>query len=133
MEKFDERAIKRFGVTFVPLQGKYALVDRDGNPFLHRFDLSKEQVEAIYKYMEDGLFEGMFTTVEQAMYGVALGYHYDALKDVAKKPDERKRLDEEYAFKSNKLKTYAKGFLSKIHLDKGDESAESDSAGPLFE
>ena len=133
MEKFDERAIKRFGVTFVPLQGKYALVDRDGNPFLHRFDLSREQVEAIYKYMEEGLYEGMFESVEQAMYGVALGYHYDALKDIAKNPQERKRLDDEYWFKSNKLKTYAKGFLSRGIFAKGDESAESDSAGPLFE
>lgn len=128
MEKINENSLKRFGVSFVPLQGKFALVDRDGNPFLHRFDLSKEQVEAIYKYMEEGLYEGMFKSVEQAMYGVALGYHYDALKDIAKNPEERKRLDEEYRVKSNKLKTYAKGFTAK-----GDESAESASSGPLFE
>ena len=128
MEKIDEISLKHYGVTFTPLQGKFAIIDRDGNPFLYRFDLSQEQVDAIYKYLEGGLFEGMFSINEKAMYNIALGYHYEALKDIAKNHVEKDRLDEEYRMNSMKLRTYAKGFNKKC-----SESPEEVSAGPLFE
>ena len=107
MEKtYNEFMQARLGVTFGKLGSRYALLDSRGNPFANRYDLSEEQVKAIYSYMTDGLSEGMFSKVEPAMYGVALGYHYDALIREAKNMDEVKRLQREWKSKDHTLRHY---------------------------
>lgn len=105
---YNEFMQARLGVSFGKLGNKYALLDAKGNPFANRYDLSEEQVKAIYAYMTDGLTEGMFSKakVEPAMYGVALGYHYDALIREAKSMDEVKRLKREWKSKDHSLRHY---------------------------
>ena len=101
------------GVTFLHLRGKFALADRRGNPVSNSFDLDKDQVDAIFKYFEQGTYKGMFSKVERAMYGMALGYHYEAMINMASNDAEKEQLKAEYKVKSDKLQRFADGILSK--------------------
>ena len=96
----------RLGVKFGKMGSKYALLDLKGNPFANRYNLTEDQVNAIYSYMSNGLTEGMFSKVEPAMYGVALGYHYDALIREAKSKAEVIRLQREWKTKYYSLRCY---------------------------
>lgn len=107
MEKVHKEVSRaHLGVNFGKMGSKYALLDAKGNPFANRYNLTEDQVNAIYAYMSDGLTEGMFSKVEPAMYGVALGYHYDALIREARTKAEVIRLQNEWKSKDHSLRRY---------------------------
>jgi hypothetical protein len=110
-DKFNSKDY--LGVTFLHLKGKFALADRRGNPVSGKFNLDQEQVEAIFKYFEQGAYKGMFSKVERALYGMALGYHYDAMIDMASTNAEKEQLKAEYQVESDKLQRFADGILSR--------------------
>lgn len=101
------------GVSFLHLRGKFALADRNGNPVSNSFNLDLEQIDAIFKYFQQGTYKGMFSKVERAMYGMALGYHYEAMMEMASNDAEKEQLRAEYTNKSNMLKVFKDGILSK--------------------
>lgn len=111
----DKKTKSRYGVNFgyLKARGKFALLDANGNPVANSFNLSSAQVEAIYRYMEEGVFDNMFDSVEHAIYGMALGYHYDALIKQSKNKDEVIALKAEYRSKAHKLRTFHRQQASK--------------------
>ena len=100
--------IKHQGVSFFHLKGKFAVVNSRGN-LVSDFNLTGEQVAMIYRFLDEGVFEGMFDEIDRSVYRMVLGLKYDAKGEGIKNKAERKMLVREFTDKLNELDTYQKG------------------------
>ena len=108
MEKKDYKSIMNHGVNFIHDRGSFALVNERGN-IVSDFDLSSEQICAINKYLEQGVYRGMFDILDRSVYRTALALKYDALRAKVGSVREKQALIEDFRDKLNEIDTYQKG------------------------
>ena len=102
------RTLNHHGVNFYHLKGKFAVVNNRGD-IVSDFNLTGEQVSALYKYLDEGVYKGMFDEVDRSVYRTVLGLAYDAKSENVRTTTQRKMLIREFIDKLNELDTYQKG------------------------
>lgn len=110
MESFRKKynVIKHRGVFFYHFKDRFAIANNRGE-IVSDFDLTGEQLASIYRYLDEGVFRGMFDEVDRSVYRRVLGLAYDAKGENIRNKAERKILVREFTDKLNELDTYQKG------------------------
>lgn len=93
------------GVVLQHLKGKFALTNYDGK-LVKNFELSKNQAQAIYDYLNFGTFKGMFDILSLKDYIDVLAVHYDCLIADTQNREMRSFLNKEFEHKAEKLKQF---------------------------
>lgn len=109
MEKFNPQG----GVIPYHLKNKFAFANKDGKAKTE-FEFTREQVEAVQRFLYNGLFDEMFESLPLDAYINVLSMHYDYLIAETNNREYRNLLGEEYEREENKLRA----FFEKCMLNK---------------
>ena len=91
------------GVTLYHLKDKFAYGSTTGNE-VSEFKYDEKQIAALFDFLRNGSFDGMFETVDIEEYQKFIELNYLSLARDTMYPEVRDRLAEEYAKKLTQLR-----------------------------
>ena len=95
---------KKLGVTLYHLKDKFAYGSTNGNE-VSEFKFDEIQIAALFDYLRNGVFEGMFTFVKPEDFNEILNLNYLNLARETVSNEKIKELEKEFLEKENVLKT----------------------------
>ena len=98
---------KKLGVALYHLKDKFAYGSVNGNE-LSEFKFDEIQIAALFDYLRNGVFEGMFTFVSPEEFRAILELNYLNLAREVVSNKEIKDLEKEFLEKENELENACK-------------------------
>ena len=97
----------KLGVTLYHLKDKFAYGSTNGNE-MSEFKFDEIQIAALFDYLRNGVFEGMFTFVKPEEFKAILNLHYLNLGREVVSNEKIKELEKEFLEKENELDAASK-------------------------
>ena len=95
---------KKLGVTLYHLKDKFAYGSTNGNE-VSEFKFDEIQIAALFDYLRNGVFEGMFTFVKPEDFNEILNLNYLNLARETVSSQKNRELEKEFIEKENELKS----------------------------
>ena len=98
-----EKVKQKLGVAFIHLKDKWAYGSTTDSR-MSKFVFDNIQISALKSFLDDGVFEGMFTFVDYRDYENILNLNYDSLKNETISTDRVIELQAELVKKESELR-----------------------------